>query len=152
MIQRYLRPAGLNDVDGWTVKVYHLNVDDADIPVPFLEAGSAAMPSLLPRTELLPPVGERFGFSLLHRTADTFWNILYTWVDGTNLHLRASSVPLDAPDQPFAPMTDPFVGCVWELPVVTHERASWVRHVVEPDGPDHEAYLADRLSGLVGAA
>lgn len=152
MIQRYLRPDGVDDVEGWLVKVYQIDVDDASLPAPLVDAARATMRDLLPRAELHPPVGQRFGFSLLHRTADSFWNILYTWIDGTNLHLRASSIPRDDPDAPFTPMTDPFVGCVWELPVIAHERTCWVRHVVQPEAPDHDAYLADRLSGLVGAA
>jgi hypothetical protein len=41
--------------------------------------------------------------------------------------------------------TEPFVGCVWELPAMAHERAAFVRHALLPDEPDVPAYLADLL-------
>jgi hypothetical protein len=43
------------------------------------------------------------------------------------------------------------VGCVWELAVLEHERAAWVRHMLTPAEPDLAAYLADRpADGPVG--
>ena len=39
----------------------------------------------------------------------------------------------------------PWIGCVWELPPLLHERDAWVRHMLTPDAPDLDAYLADSL-------
>ena len=39
----------------------------------------------------------------------------------------------------------PWIGCVWELPPVLHERDAWVRHLLTPDAPDLQAYVADTL-------
>ena len=45
----------------------------------------------------------------------------------------------------------PWIGCVWELPPIAHERDAWVRHMLLPDQPDLGAYLADFMpDGLAG--
>ncbi|MDX3248064.1 hypothetical protein PV408_41475 [Streptomyces sp. ME18-1-4] len=48
----------------------------------------------------------------------------------------------------------PWIGCVWELPPILHERDAWVRHMLAPtapDIPDLDAYLADSLpAGTTG--
>ena len=45
----------------------------------------------------------------------------------------------------------PWIGCVWELPPIAHERDAWVRHMLVPDQPDLSAYLADFMpDGLTG--
>jgi hypothetical protein len=40
---------------------------------------------------------------------------------------------------------------LWELPPIAHERDAWVRHMLLPEKPDLEAYLADGMpDGLTG--
>jgi hypothetical protein len=40
---------------------------------------------------------------------------------------------------------------VWELAPLEHERSAWVRHVLTPDEPDLDAYVADQAApGPVG--
>ena len=34
---------------------------------------------------------------------------------------------------------------MWELAPLVHERDAWVRHMLAPDQPDLDAYLADYL-------
>ncbi|WUF40610.1 hypothetical protein OHO28_41960 [Streptomyces europaeiscabiei] len=41
----------------------------------------------------------------------------------------------------------PWIGCVWELQPIQHERDAWVRHVLAPEVPDLDAYVADSLPG-----
>ena len=42
------------------------------------------------------------------------------------------------------------MACVWELPVINHERAAWVRHILQQaTQPDWEAYRQDQLDGMV---
>jgi hypothetical protein len=42
-----------------------------------------------------------------------------------------------------------WMGCVWELAIVAHERDAWVRHMLAPGQPDLDGYLADSLSALM---
>jgi hypothetical protein len=41
--------------------------------------------------------------------------------------------------------TPSWMGCVWELAPLGHERAAWIRHVLEPEIPDLGGYLSDVL-------
>ena len=51
----------------------------------------------------------------------------------------------------FVVLDRPWIGCVWELPPIAHERDAWVRHMLVPDKPDLHAYLADAMpDGLTG--
>jgi hypothetical protein len=113
-------------------------VDDAVV-----EAAQAFLPKLLPSaaaTDKTP----RVAFSVLHRGVDALWLNLYAWVYGEILHCRAANAPLAGPPA-FTPLTEPLIGCVWELPALVHERSAWVRHGLQPDSPAVDAYLADFL-------
>lgn len=149
MNRREIHPANTDEIDGWMVKTYHLLVDDAVIDDVMGKSAVLASESLLPRAQVCPPIGDRYGFLLLHHTGEILWSLMYTWVDGCLLHLKVASLDLSSPDQVHVPLEDPLVGCVWQLPLITHERDSWVHHVVTPTAPRHDAYLADRFTGVV---
>jgi hypothetical protein len=38
-----------------------------------------------------------------------------------------------------------WIGCVWELPPIQHERDAWVRHLLAPDVADLDGYLTDAM-------
>jgi hypothetical protein len=81
----------------------------------------------------------------------------YTWVWDNVLecHTSAAGQPFLGCDDDnpanFKELGKPWIGCVWELPPLEHERSAWVRHLIEPERPDLPAYLADALpEGKVG--
>jgi hypothetical protein len=41
----------------------------------------------------------------------------------------------------------PWIGCVWELPPIQHERDAWVRHMLLPVEPHLAGYLSDAMPG-----
>ena len=64
-------------------------------------------------------------------------------------------VPLiGSPDEDprnMAELTIPLIGCTYELGVLVHERAAWLRHVFGTGKPDLDAYLADVMpTGPIG--
>ncbi len=75
----------------------------------------------------------------------------YSWVWDNVLHMRgaaAAQPALDCPDDDmthFMVLDRRWIGCVWELAPLVHERDAWVRHMLAPDQPDLDAYLADYL-------
>src|SRR6478736_3576102 len=91
-------------------------------------------------------------FVVLHRGGDdgAYLNA-YSWVWDNVLHFRGAAAGqpvLGCPDQDpthFITPDLPWIGCVWELPPILHERDAWVRHMLAPDTPDLDAYLADSL-------
>ena len=62
---------------------------------------------------------------------------------------------LGCPDEDprhFTELRRPWIGCVWELAPLGHERAAWIGHVLAPERPDLAGYLADVLRGGTTAA
>src|SRR6266536_868815 len=147
--EKFLRVPGDIEVTGRHVKRYHVNTIDDEIPGAIQEAAYAFLPRLLPEPDgETPPAG----WVVLHKGAGTAAYLCsYSWVWGNVVESRtaAAGVPsLGCPDrnpENFRELTRPWIGCVWELPPLGHERSAWVRHVLAPAEPDLGGYLADTL-------
>lgn len=148
--EKFLRTPSPIEVDGWRLKRYYVNNDDTPIDAAIEEAALAHLPTLLPEAQGdTPPAG----FIVLHRGSDgaAYLNS-YAWVWDNVIsctNAAAGQKVVDCPDDDpthFVTLTKPWIGCIWELPAVGHERDAWVRHVFAPDEPDLEGYLADSLA------
>jgi hypothetical protein len=147
--ERHLLPAGVVTVSGWQVKRYRVTVSGAPIEDAVPAAAEQFLPKLLPAAAGSDDT-PRAAFSVLHEGMDAIWLNLYSWVQEAIVHCRAASATLAAPTS-FAELAEPLIGCVWELPALVHVRSAWVRHLLQPQRPDLDAYLADWLSaGPVG--
>ena len=147
--ERHLHPAGVVTVSGWQVKQYRLTVSGAPIDEPVLAAAERFLAKLLPAAAGSDAT-QQVAFSVLHKGMDAIWLNLYSWVREAIVHCRAAGAALTAPTS-FTELSEPLIGCVWELPALVHERSAWVRHLLQPQRPDIDAYLADRLpAGPVG--
>ncbi|WUW65167.1 hypothetical protein OG255_31690 [Streptomyces sp. NBC_01455] len=138
------------EVAGRWIKRYHVTADPAGIAPEVEEAAYALLPALLPEPDGTPPAS----FVVLHRGGDdgAYLNA-YSWVWDNVLHFRGAAAGqpvLGCPDRDpthFGTLAMPWIGCVWELPPILHERDAWVRHLLSPTAPDLAGYLADSLSG-----
>jgi hypothetical protein len=144
--ERYLTTPDRVEVAGRTIKRYHININDTPIDQAIQHAAYAWLPRLVPE-----PTGTcAASFSVLHRSAMGAYLLVYSWTLTDILELRAAlaGVPeLDCPDSDpthFVASTRQWIGCVWELAPLEHERSAWVRHVLSPDQPDLPGYLADQ--------
>ncbi|WP_062644034.1 hypothetical protein [Streptomyces maremycinicus] len=147
------------EVAGRWIKRYHVTSDPAGIAPEVERAAYAILPELLPAPDGTPPAG----FVVLHRGDDdgAYLNA-YSWVWDNVLHFRGAAAgqpvldcPDDDPSRFVTTATDrPWIGCVWELPPILHERNAWVRHILTPrapEVPDLDAYLTDSLpAGTTG--
>ena len=146
--EKYLRAAGTVRVGGRQVKRYHISIEP-EIEVGIQKAAAEFLPRLLPSPDDETPPAS---FVIVHRGAGSAAYLnAYSWVWGNVIECRtaAAGVPfLGCPDEDpehFAELARPWIGCVWELAPLGHERAAWIRHVLSPAFPDLEAYLADVL-------
>jgi hypothetical protein len=147
-VEKHLRVPPPIVVDGRHVKRYHVNVDQSPIPAEIEQAAYAMVPSLLAPLDGTPPAA----FVVLHRGADgaSYVNA-YSWVWDNVIQFAsavAGQAAVDCPDDDptnFVPLNRPWVGCIWELPALGHERSAWVRHMIKPAPPDLDAYLTDSL-------
>ncbi|GAA2711466.1 hypothetical protein ACFY2R_27595 [Micromonospora olivasterospora] len=150
-----LRVAGVTTVAGRRLKHYLIDQPDRRITPEVRRAAAAFLPRLLPTGDDGTPPG---GWVVLHRGADgAAYLLAYSWFWDNVVEARigvAGQPALDCPDDDpahFVELRRPGVGCVWELGVLEHERAAWVRHVLAPERPDLDGYLADtRAAGPVG--
>ena len=142
-------------VAGRTMKRYNVTTVPGPMSARVEEAALAMLPELLPEPDddTVPT-----GFVVMHRGGDgaAYLNT-YSWVWGNVLHAAhaaAAQPVLDCPDDDpthFMALSRPWIGCIWELPPLGHERSAFVRHVLMPDQPDLAGYLADSMpSGRVG--
>ncbi|MCU1359458.1 MAG: hypothetical protein JWN99_747 [Ilumatobacteraceae bacterium] len=135
-------------IAGRHIKRYHVNVDSTPIPDDIEQAAYAMVPALLPALDDTPPAA----FVVLHRGGDgaSYVNA-YSWVWDNVIHYATAAAAqpvLDCPDDDptnFVALNRPWLGCIWELPPLGHERSAWVRHIIKPDRPDLSGYLADSL-------
>ncbi|MFD8740298.1 hypothetical protein ACFV06_36040 [Streptomyces sp. NPDC059618] len=135
---------------GRRIKRYHVTTDPAGIEPEIEAAAYAMLPRLLPEPDGTPPAT----FAVLHRGGDgSAYLCAYSWVWDNVLHFRAAAAGqpvLGCPDRDptnFVVTELPWIGCVWELPPILHERDAWVRHLLASDVPDLDAYMADSLPG-----
>ncbi len=139
-----------------SLKIYSITCDEAPIADSVVEAALACADAL--PTSTLPPVhvagiewhmlpSHGLGSLIVHRGIASNFALLDVWTDDNMLrhHVWVSSpaAPLD-----FQPLDAAHLAvCVWELAVLQHERAAWLRHMFRADGlMDAEAYLHDTLN------
>ncbi|MBV9449562.1 MAG: hypothetical protein JO345_27075 [Streptosporangiaceae bacterium] len=133
---------------GRQFKRYYVTSETASISPEIEAAAFETLPKLLPEADGTPAAG----FVVLHRGGDgaAYLNA-YTWVWDNVLHMRAAAAAqpvLGCPDDDpthFLVVDRPWIGCVWELPPIQHERDAWVRHMLVPDVADLDGYLADAI-------
>ncbi len=153
--EKYLRALGPVPVGGRQVKRYHVSIEP-EIEDSVQQAAYAFLPRLVaPPDDETPPAA----FAIVHRGggAGAYLNA-YSWVWGNVIECRtaAAGVPflgcVDEDPRHFTELRRPWIGCVWELAPLGHERAAWIRHVLAPERPDLAGYLADVLRGETTAA
>jgi hypothetical protein len=129
------------EVAGWRLKQYAMTVTPEDHLDPrLLSAAVALAASALPAAATTHGVG----FLLTHQARPACFLLLDWWHDGYDLKQRYYTSPLDHPDD-LVELCGDAVGCVWELEVLLHERASWIEHVLNGEADDFQAYLHDVL-------
>jgi hypothetical protein len=148
-VEKYMRAAGVIETDGRWVKRYHISAADGQIPDGIQTAAYDFLPRLLPKPDGEAPPG---GWVVLHKGAAVpAYLVAYSWTWGNVVECQAAiaGIPeLGAEDENpenFTILKRPWMGCVWELAPFCHERAAWIRHVLAPEAPDLDGYLADVL-------
>ncbi|MGW6709640.1 hypothetical protein ACWGDE_32800 [Streptomyces sp. NPDC054956] len=140
------------ETGGRYVKRYHVTADPAGIDPAVEKAAYAFLPGLLPEADGTPPAT----FVIVHESADgSAYLNAYSWVWDNVLHFggaAAGQPVLGCPDRDathFVEVDGTWIGCVWELAPLGHEREAWVRHMLVPGRPedrDLHGYLADSLT------
>jgi hypothetical protein len=138
------------EVAGRHVKRYHiLALNGLGIEPEIEQAAMDLLPKLLPEPDGTPPAT----FIVVHRGGNgAAYLSVYTWVWDNVLHVRgaaAAEPELGCPDDDpthFMILDNNWIGCVWELGPLQHERDAWIRHMLKAAEPDLDGYLADSMT------
>jgi hypothetical protein len=153
--QKYVHALPPVERAGRHVKRYHVTREpDGILALELAEAAYAVADKLLPAPDDETPPAS---WLVLHEGKDAMYLCVYSWVWGNVVHARnaAAGEPfvgcLDKDLTNYVVLSEPLIGCVWELPTMAHERTAWVQHILTPDTPDLAGYLADTLpDGPIG--
>jgi hypothetical protein len=142
----------LQEIAGWRLKFYGIARPRHEL----VKTAELLVPSVLPS----PPVHhgsddpydiDRYGvgFVIVHETRQFAYALYGWWAAEDEIHQRIFSA-LPTRLGAMRPHPTRAIGGVWELAVTDFERRAWLRHVLANDeGPDIEAYLAERLGAHV---
>ena len=136
-----------SSIGGYQLKRYHIDQIEQPLTAAVVDAAYAAVETVIPPVDVgTPPCG----WVVVHRGAGTgAYALVYTWTwdNVVEVHSAAAGQPVigctDDDPTNFVALHKTWIGCVWELAVLEHERAAWVRHVLDEDPPDIEGYLKD---------
>ncbi len=147
--EKYIRAHGVVEAAGRQMKSYHISSVDGRIAEGIQEAAYRFLPMLLPKAD---DETEPAGWVILHKgDAIPAYLIAYSWIWVNVVECRAAVAGIpelgsdDENPMNFKILDKRWVGCVWELAPLGHERSAWVRHVLQPEAPDLDGYLADML-------
>ena len=84
------------------------------------------------------------GFAVIHEGEVGVWLLLDWWAHGDILCQRLSLKTADGGFE--AQDHRPLAACVWELPILAHERDAWVRHMMTAPA-SAEGYMSDVRPG-----
>lgn len=144
---------------GTTLKVYAITMDDDDLPAGAVDAAMDAAFAYL--TADAPPCvaagvdwtrlpGHGAGSLVVHAGREALFAVLDYWTDENMLRHQVWAAPraVGSIRPAFESLSPSGIAmCVWELAVIQHERAAWLRHVLTPSGQsDIAAYLGDVLN------
>ncbi len=132
---------GVCDVGGWQLKQYEISADAQPLP----DEARPILDAVVAEAMLSEDADELgIGFVIVHQGVEGLWLLIDLWRgDIICQHMFRADL---AGDLSFARVE---VGgptmCIWEMEVQAHERAALIRHILDPEQPDVQAYLADQL-------
>ena len=128
--EKHLSAPGVIEAGGRQVKRYHVSIA-AGIEDSVQQAARDFLPRLLPAPDDETPPAS---FVILHRgPGGAAYLNAYSWVWGNVIECRVAvaGVPFlgcaDEDPRHFTELARPWIGCVWELAPLGHERAAWIR-------------------------
>ena len=135
--------------DDWTVKVYTISVHDTFASHALRTQVLTQLPTWLKAANSSDLPVYQQAFLILHEAREGVWILFNWWTGGEMIQTKVYFSNFDAPevitDSPYATSS---LLCVWELEVFAHERAAWIRHVLQnANVPDFASYKKDVLSG-----
>lgn len=146
---KHARFAGVREVGGAVLKLYHLTAPDA----PVTDAVAAQADAWFATPAAADIAAGDCGFVIVHRCGADFHFLLASVWRGSNELWEAVWYRMGdmAAFAPFDPAYPPAAGparptfCVWELGIVAHESAAWSRYLASSRGQTDRAVWRDDM-------
>lgn len=133
----------LND---WRIKVYTITPRASFASPSVLANAIANLPIWLEKSTALGLPIHHIAFLIVHEGRDSVWTLINWWVDENMLQSMTFFTRYEKQDA-FAPLpAGSFMACVWEMAVLSFERAMWIEHILKKaDQPDFTGYCQQYL-------
>lgn len=138
----------LIELAGRRLKRYYVTSEIAPVTADIEQAATELLPKLTQDADATPPAR----FIVRYRGGDGAALLnAHTSARDNVLHVRgeaAAQPELDCPDDDpthFIVLDRPWIGCVWEFPPIHRDCNAWVRHILMPEVPGLDGYLADSI-------
>lgn len=140
----------LLEMGDWKVKVYTITNRDVFKSRNVLEKALAYLPKWLARSKKLGFPTYRAAFFIVHEGRDGVWSLINWWIGGEMLQSLTFYTTDDNSNKFRTMPKEGGMACVWEMAVISYERAMWVEYVLRrADNPDFEGYFRNYICGEV---
>lgn len=132
--------------ENWKIKLYTITTKESFTSSSILATIKEKLSSLFGEAK----DHHNSGFIIIHEGTDGVWTLSNWWTDKEML--RTNTYFTDYQDINCISL-DPKTGsmaCVWELPIINHEKDAWVKHILKQvEEPDFDKYFKDILEGNI---
>lgn len=133
-------------LENWRVKVYTLTARPAFESEEVLRNVETNLSALLEEAS----DHHHSAFVIIHEGTDGVWILLNWWTGKEMLRTNTYFTSFQEKDKMTLLPAQGSMACVWELPVINHEKNAWVRHILKnAASPDFENYYKDVIEGPV---
>ena len=131
----------------WTIKLYTITHRASFGAETFLANALAQLPTWLEKSKALKFPTYNIAFLIVHEGRDGVWTLINWWIGGEMLQATTFYTSFEKPGEFLLLPTEGFMACVWELAVISFERAMWVEYILKKaEKPDFTGYLQKYLS------
>lgn len=134
-------------INNWTVKVYTITNRSRFESAVTLQSAVAMLPEWLEKSKAVEFETYGIAFLIVHEGTDGVWTLINWWTGGEILRSLTYYTDFDTPTEFQTRPQEGFMACVWEMAVITFERAMWIEHILKNAcQPDFKAYFQKTLS------
>lgn len=134
------------NLENWVVKVYTITTEA------FFESGEVLvnvkgrLPTLLKEAK----DHHNSAFLIVHEGTDGVWSLVNWWTGNEMLRTNTYFTSYKEKEKISLFPTSGSMACVWELPVINHEKNAWIQHVLmKASNPDFQNYYKDTIQGSI---
>ena len=134
-------------INKWQIKVYSITSRAQFDSMAVLDSAVNHIPHWFENSKVPGLLTHNAAFLIVHEGNDGVWTLINWWT-GENMLRSMTFFTKFGESGSFRPVPDTgFMACVWEMEVISFERAIWVEHILKKaDEPDFASYFENVLS------